>query len=174
MIFQKSCSRRSGFWPPCPPLSSTSFVFCLQQMGPIFAEMESIFLARDCGLSILIVVVVVVIIISTLPTSKNCLRSFSWIQQNLSTTLKCKNFLTEGVVVICNLQCHTSNWSSLFLVHIWYSINVLEVRISGFGFHINHLSVDYLCYTRWPDYLPFLGPGLGQLMDSWLIPCLFN
>lgn len=115
MIFQKLCSKMSGFQPPFPPLSSTSFIFCLQQMGPIFPEMESMLLAGDYGLSILIVVVVLSLSFKTLPTSKNCSRSFSWIQQSLSTRLKCKNFLTEDIVIICKPYCHTSHLE-LFLL----------------------------------------------------------
>ena len=53
----------SGFWPLVSKPSSTSFIFYLQQMWPIFPSMESILFAGVYGLSIIIVVMVVVIVI---------------------------------------------------------------------------------------------------------------
>lgn len=53
----------SGFWPPFPQASSTSFIFYPQHMRPIFTWMESILVAGGYGLSIVIVMMVVVIVI---------------------------------------------------------------------------------------------------------------
>lgn len=48
---------------PFPSPSSTSFIFCAQQMWPIFTWMKSALLEGAYGLSIIIVIVVVASVI---------------------------------------------------------------------------------------------------------------